>query len=119
MISGEKDISGDLTLLGVEGFDSGSENSLSEEDTKCTGSWAKDGADGCTFPVGAGNTDNSRTADLGWKPKHMRSWSGCKWGVGTGTTGMLTAGRGISAKICAFPKWTGDITGDRGSTRVL
>ncbi|CAE7334606.1 unnamed protein product [Symbiodinium microadriaticum] len=36
-----------------------------------------------------------------------------------GTTGMLTAGRGISAKICAFPKWTGDITGDRGSTRVL
>ena len=39
--------------------------------------------------------------------------------VGTSTTGMLTAGRGISAKICVFPKWTGDITGDRGSTRVL
>ncbi|CAE7241479.1 ODA2 [Symbiodinium sp. KB8] len=82
MISGEKDISGDLTLLGVEGFDSGSENSLSKEDTKCTGSWAKDGADGCIFAVGAGNTDNSRTADLGWKPKHMRSWNGCKWGRG-------------------------------------
>ena len=82
MISGEKDILDDLALLGVEGFDIGSENSLSEEATKCTGSWAKDGADGCAFPMGAGNTNNSKTADLGWKPKHMRSWNGYKWGRG-------------------------------------
>ena len=82
MIDGEKDILDDLALLGVEGFDSGSENSQSEEATTCTGSWAKAGTDGGTFPMEAGNTDNSKTADLGWKPKHMRSWNGCKWGRG-------------------------------------
>ena len=36
--------------------------------------------------------------------------------VGTGTTGMLTAGRCIKTNICILPKMTGDITGDRGST---
>ncbi|CAE7942304.1 unnamed protein product, partial [Symbiodinium sp. KB8] len=55
------------------------------------------GTDGGTFPMEAGNTDNSKTADLG-------------------TTGMLTAGRCIKTNICILPKMTGDITGDRGST---
>ena len=75
MTSEESDTSDDRALLGIDGFETGLKNSLSEEAPECNGSWAKSGADGCTTPVETGHTDNSETADLGWKPKYRRSWN--------------------------------------------
>ena len=48
--SDERDMSDDLALLGIEGFETGSKSSLSEEAPECNGSWAKSGADGCNWP---------------------------------------------------------------------
>ena len=93
MTSDERDMSDDFALLGIEGSEIGSKNSLSEEAPECNGSWAKSGADGCTTPMETGHTDNSETADLGWKPKYRRSWNRLVGNVvGTGTMGMLAAG---------------------------
>ena len=39
--------------------------------------------------------------------------------VGTGTMGMLAAGRAINANMDVFPRMIGDIAGDRGNIRVL
>ena len=80
------EVQDDLGLLGIEGFETGSQNSLSEEAPECHGSWAKSGADGCITPVETGRTDISETADLGWKPKYRRSWNrfarNHEWGRG-------------------------------------